>query len=217
MQKDGVRRRIKAGGFVSVFVKSVWFVVLLFLVGCRGAAREATVPQFAEVPPFGELANRVQAELVVLNEGRRVRQSGVLVLELKLVNVMPKEDAVVYNELASSTLVMIEVLGPEGKYQRSPEHDDLRRGRGGKYHYACLPPGGFVGRRYLIRPSDPWWDLEPGKYRVRIAYRNPFEPCVASPNFSDEDLDRLGKDALVRLLTGGVVSNVEEFEVVADK
>ena len=191
--------------------------LLLALLGCRSAAREAAVPEFREVPPFGELANRVRAEVVVLNEGRRVERSGVLVLELKLINIMPKDDAVVYNELASGSLVVIEILGAGGKYQRSPDQDDLKRGRGGKYHYACLPPGGFVGRRYLVRPADPWWDLAPGKYRVRIAYRNPFEPCVASPNFTDADLDRLGKDALVRLLTGGVVSNVEEFEVVADK
>ncbi len=197
--------------------KKTLVVLLLFvLAGCASSdGRGQAGPRFRRVKPVAPLSGTLRAYLRVLNVPREVTEKQVLVLELELVNV--SEDlAVVYNELEPGWLVVIEILGENGKYVRSPAPEGPGRGQGGRYHYASLPPGGFVGRRYLIRADHPMWDLPPGKYRVRMVYRNKYRLCVASPYFTDEDLRRLGKDAVIPLLTGMIVSNVERFEVVEE-
>jgi len=167
------------------------------------------------VKPVAPLSGKVRAHVRLLGRNHKITKSGSVILELKLMNVS-NADTIVYNELEQGWLVVIEVLGDNGVYKRAPMMDELRKGRGGKYHYACLPPGGFAGRQYLIRPSDPWWGLEPAKYKIRVVYRNSYEPCVASPCFTDKDLDVLKDKAVVPLLTGMIASNVAEFEVVKE-
>ena len=68
----------------------------------------------------------------------------------------------------------------------------------------------------MIPPRDPLWRLRPGKYMVRVVYRNKQALCPASPFFRAEDLERLEEKAVVPLLTGMVASNVERFEVLGD-
>ena len=187
-------------------------ILLLLLAGCSSARQGPVFRPMKSIPP---LSGTVGAFITVLNEDHRAREEGAIVLELKLVNTS-RADAIVYNELEPGWLVVIEILGENGQYVRSPASETLRRGRGGKYHYANLPPGAFIGRQYVIRPKDPQWGLTPGKYQVRVVYRNKYEPCVASPCFTDDDLEQLGQKALVPLVTGLVVSNVEEFEVVGE-
>jgi hypothetical protein len=182
--------------------------VVVLAAGCGAPGGGA---RFRPLRPAGQLDGRVRAQVRVVNEAREVVRTGRLVLELKLVNVSG-ELGVVYNELGDGRLVVIEILGEDGGYVRSPAPLSAQD-RAGKHHYAALPPRGFVGRQYVIRPSHPAWNLAPGRYRVRVVYRNRFPFCVASPCFDDRMVEEMGKDALVPLLTGLLVSNVETFRV----
>ncbi len=190
-------------------------LVLLVLAGCGllPGKGPGTGLAFREVKPMPPLCDSVKVLVNVLNEGRKVASRDTLVLELKLVNTS-NNLAVVYNELDLGWLVVIEMIGSNGQYSRSPVPEEKRQGKAGKYHYASLPPGGFVGTRYTIQPADMRWDLTPGKYRVRAVYRNPYALCVASPCFTDDDVKQLGEKAVVPLLVGMIVSNIDEFEVV---
>lgn len=192
-------------------------VVLSGLVGCASGGSVSEVQaRFSVVPPSGTFPQVVQPAVMVLNRDRQVPMNGLLAVELKLVNTS-NEDAIVYNELQPGWLVTIEILRMTGGYyQRSEPMEDVARsrGRGGRYHYVNLPPKGFVGMTYVIQPKDPRWRLEPGRYALRVVYQNKYEPCVASPCFTDEDVLRLGEKAVVPMLTGIAASNVEEFEVV---
>jgi len=190
-------------------------VLLVLLVGCGVSQPRPVAATFRAVKPVAPLSGKVRAHIRLLGQGHRITRAGSVILELKLMNIL-NADTIVYNELEQGWLVIIEVLGDNGVYRRAPMLNELRKGRGGKYHYVCLPPGGFVGRQYLIRPSDPWWQLEPARYKMRVVYRNSYEPCVASPCFTDKDLDVLKEKAIVPLLTGMIVSNVVEFEVVKE-
>ena len=51
---------------------------------------------------------------------------------------------------------------------------------------------------------------------VRIVYRNKQAMCPASPFFKADDLEQLGEQSVVPLLTGMIISNVERFEVLGD-
>jgi hypothetical protein len=191
----------------------VMMAACLALAGC--AVRPPKPAEFPPVEPRGPLAGTVGAFLTVLNRDGRVPESGVLALELRLAN-LSNADAVVYNELASGWLVAIEIMSVDGRrYARSPRPKRIPADLAELHHYATLPPGGFVGRRYAIRPTDLSWKLRPGTYRVRVVYRNRYEWCVANPAWSEDDRKRLGARALVPLTTGLIASNIEEFTVVA--
>jgi len=193
-------------------VKILGLLSLLLMAGCNGAGR---VPAFRPVRPVAPLSGKIRAIVTVLNTDGKVRPGDLLVLELKLANVS-SGDAIVYNELAAGWLVVIEILGEDGEYARSPRLPAARLERARGHHYAALRPGGFIGRRYVIPPRDPLWRLRPGKYMVRIVYRNKQAFCPASPFFRAEDVERLEEKAVVPLLTGMVASNVERFEVLGD-
>ena len=198
-------------------MRRLWILAVVCAVaGCNSAPEMRQAPSaFRELNPVPPLGDMVQAIVSVTNEDREVALDGALILELKLVNVS-KTNAIVYNELEPGWLVVIEVLGENGLYVRSQPSATERTGRGGKYHYVCLPPGGFVGTQYRVAPQDPRWNLGAGKYSVRMVYRNTFEICVGSPLFTDSDIEALREKALVPLLTGLVVSNIEQFSVVGD-
>ncbi|MFH1731305.1 MAG: hypothetical protein ABIF82_06625 [Planctomycetota bacterium] len=193
-------------------VKILGLLSLLLMAGCNGAGR---VPAFQPVQPVAPLSGKVRAIVTVQNNDGRVRPGDSLVLELKLVNVS-SDDAIVYNELEPGRLVVIEILGEDGTYARSPRPPAARAERARTHHYATLPPGGFIGRRYVIPPGDPRWRLRPGKYMVRVVYRNGQVLCPASPFIKAEDVERLEEKAVVPLLMGMVASNVERFEVLGD-
>jgi len=183
--------------------------LLAVLAGCNGTPRRQA---FRGIPQSGPLSEAAGAFLRVVNPDRKTTLDGDIVLDFRIAN-RSDQLAVVYNELAPGWLVVIEVVGSNGVYARSPA-EDLRKGQAGRYHYAALPPGSFVGRQYVIRPKDPRWELPPGRYRVRVVYNNDYELCVASPCFTDEDIERLKEKAVVPLLTGRIVSNVETFRIV---
>lgn len=193
-------------------VKILGLLSLLLMAGCNGAGR---VPAFRPVRPVAPLSEKVRAIVTVLNKDGKVRPGDLLVIELKLANVS-SGDVIVYNELEPGWLVVIEILGEDGRYARSPRPPAARVDRARRHHYATLPRGGFIGRRYVISPRDPRWRLGPGKYMVRVVYRNKQALCPASPFFRAEDVERLGEKAVVPLLTGMVASNVERFEVLGD-
>lgn len=188
-------------------------ICLVALAGCNALSGDRA--DFPEMQPISPLGRTIRAVVSVAGNSRRVKTSGGIVLELKLVNVS-RTDAMLYSELRPGRAVVIDVLRADGKVFRSPAPDKSDRPRRGKYHYVSLPPGGFVGRRYIIRPADPRWELSPGRYRVRVIYRNGFKVCPVRPGLTEEDIGSLRDKALVRLLTGLVVSNVETFRVVAD-
>jgi hypothetical protein len=168
--------------------------------------------EFVDIRPRPPLAEAVAVRLRVLNADREVPHNGALVVEVQLVN-RSRTDAFVYNELELGWLVVLEMLGPEGRYVRTPLPDWARRGRGGRHHYVALPPGGFVGRRYALRCTDPRWKMPPGFYRLRAVYRNGVRACAATPQLTEEDVTALGERAFVPVLTGMVVSEVETFVV----
>ena len=185
---------------------------LLLLAGCNGPVRMPEFRRVRAVPPLGD---QVKAVIRVLNKDGKVARSRGLVLELKLVNVSSK-DAAILNDLAPGWSVVIEIVGQDGQYARShaPILAPIKLPSGS--HYAALPPRGFVGTQYLIRPRDPLWKLSPGKYVVRVVYRNKLTLCPASPSLTVEDIERIGDKSVVVLLTGMIASNVVQFEVVKD-
>ena len=187
-------------------------LLALALVGCVGPARMPGFPHARQVPP---LSKQVQAVISVANSDGKVAFSGGLVIELKLVNVSSK-DATLANELAPGWSVVIEVLGQDGRYvrSRSPILAPARLPTGS--HHAVLPLNSFIGAQYLIRPKDPWWKLSPGRYVVRVIYRNKHTLCPVSPLLTVEDIERIGDKSVVPLLTGMIASNVAQFEVVED-
>jgi hypothetical protein len=187
-------------------------LILLLLAGCRGSGPMREFQPVARVAP---LSDQVKASLSVLNDEGRVPRDKALVLDFRLVNASSK-DAIVYNELEFGWLVVIEILSDDGTYVRSYASKAAKRRDKERIHYAVLPPGGFVGGQYAIRPKDPKWNLPPGTYRVRVVYRNKQAICPASPFFTVEDIERFGDKSVVPLLTGMVASNVERFEVVED-
>jgi|GEM_PF-6967726 len=200
-----------------MIMRKLWILAAVCAVaGCSSAPETGQAPSaFRALNPVPPLGDMVQAVVSVVNAEPEVALDGALILELKLVNVS-RTNAIVYNELEPGWLVVIEMLGENGQYVRSQPSETERTGRGGKYHYACLPPGGFVGTRYRVAPQDPRWNLGAGKYSVRVVYRNTFEICVGSPLFTDSDIETLREKALVPLATGLVVSNIERFSVVGD-
>ncbi|MFO7899803.1 MAG: hypothetical protein R6V58_12185 [Planctomycetota bacterium] len=190
--------------------------VILLLAGlAAGCAAPGERTVFRKARPGGPIAEQIRPAIRVVNPDGQVAPGAALVLELKLVNASG-EDAVVYNELQPGWLVMIEVLGDDGRFVRSDWLTKQEQRQRGRCHHARLPPGGFVGRFYRISPSDPRWDLSPGRYRVRVTYRNPFQMCALRPGLSDREIEELGKNAVVPLLTGALVSNVVSFQVQAD-
>ena len=188
-------------------------ICLVALAGCNALSGHRA--DFREVQPISPLGRTIGALVSVAGNSRSVKMSGGIILELKLVNVS-KADVMLYSELRPGRTVVIDILRADGKTFRSPPPDKSDRPRRDKYHYVSLPPGGFVGRRYMIRPADPRWELAPGRYRVRMIYRNRFKVCPVRPGLTEEDIGSLRDKAVVRLLTGLVVSNVETFRVVAD-
>jgi hypothetical protein len=183
-------------------------VAAALALGCNGAARR----EFIALEPRRPLSNVVGLHVRVVNPGRRVSRTGALVVEVQIVNESDA-DAFVYNELDLGWLVVLEMLGPRGRYVRTPLPDWARRGRGKRHHYVALPPGGFVGRRYTLRCVDPRWTMPPGRYRLRAVYRNGIRACAATPMLTEEDVAALGARSFVPVLTGMVVSEVTEFEV----
>ena len=196
-------------------VKTAASMLLFCCVGCAGAGllgQPKTFQRAESVPPLGQ---NVSAILSVLNNDNLVYENEPLVLELKLANISAS-DVSINNELQLGRLVVIEILGNAGEYKRSPEparwQDSLA-----EHRYVTLPPGVFVGRQYQIRPTDPRWQLATGSYSVRVVYRNSQGYAVASSLLEEGDIRRLGEKAVVPLLTGSAVSNVERFNIVSGK
>ena len=173
------------------------------------------MPQFRHVRGVRPLSEQVRAVIRVVNDGGKVAESEALVIELKLANIS-KKDAAVLNDLAPGWSVVIEIAGQNGRHARSrtPVLPPVKLPSGS--YYVALPPRGFVGAQYLIRPKAPVWKLSPGRYVVRVFYRNKHALCPANPLFTVDDIERIGDKSVVRILTGMIVSNVVEFEVVGD-
>jgi len=185
---------------------------LVLLAGCGGPGR---MPEFRRVRGVAPLSEQVRAAIRVLNKDSKVPLSKGVVLELKLANVS-KKDATILNELAPGWSVVIEIVGQDGRYVRSraPILAPVKLASGS--HHVALPSGGFIGAQYLVRPKDPRWKLSPGRYAVRVVYRNKLPLCPASPLLTAEDIERIGDKSVVVLLTGMIASNVVQFEVVKD-
>ena len=196
-------------------VRGPWALLMVsVLAGCAGRGPSDASAGFEAVEPLAPLSRSVRAWISVVNPGRRVRPSAPLVIELKLVNVSTR-DAMVCNQLEPGRRVVIEILRADGAYKRSPVPKARAAKAAPAAHYV-LPPGGFVGRRYAIEPTQPAWHMRPGRYSVRLVYRNGLQFCPASPSFTEEDITLLKEKVAVRLLTGMIVSNVDTFQVVGE-
>ncbi len=184
----------------------------LTVIGCR-----ATSDRFAfrEISGQGDAARKIAARLRIMDVDHQVALDSALTLEFKLLNLSDGE-LYVHNELQPGWLVMIEILGEDGWFERSDwvTEEEARREASG--NYARVPPGGFVGSIYTIAPQDPRWELSPGRYQARIIYRNPFEIGAIRPGLTDRDFEQLGQRSVVPLVTGLVISNAVSFRVVPD-
>ena len=203
---------VSEGPLLSTGQRCLGLMLLVLLAGCNGSAR---MPQFLHLRGVRPLSDQVRAAIRVVNDGGKVAVSEALVIELKLANVSEK-DAAILNDLAPGWSVVIEIAGADGRYVRSisPALPPVKLPSGS--HYVALPPRGFVGAQYLVRPTDPMWKLSTGRYIVRVVYRNKHALCPASPLFTIDDIERIGDKSVVRVLTGMIVSNAVEFEVVKD-
>lgn len=195
----------------KIYMKKMILVALLAAVaGCSTFKQQEPPPVFKDTPEVKPLSETVAVLINIVNKDKQIREDEQLVIDLRIIN-LSQNDAIIYNELEPGWLVVLEFISKDN-YTRIEE---TKASRVGKYHYATLPPGGYIGRQYKIRPNDLRYSLVPGTYSVRFVYRNSYEPCVASPFFTDDDIKSLGVKAVVPLVTGMASSNVETFTVVA--
>jgi hypothetical protein len=196
--------------------KAMMLIALAGLAGCsllKGKEPEAAPPQprFQTIAPLTPLAGTISARLALINANGQVKHSDPIWLDFRLENVS-QADAVIFNELDLGWLVAIEFVDARGA-PVSPAQSKQKPA--GALHYVVLPPHRFVGRMFGFRHVGQEWSLKPGKYFVRVVYRNPDAKfCVVSPGLTPEDVRTLGEKALIPVLTGQIISNVVEFEVL---
>jgi len=153
-----------------------------------------------------------------------------IVLEVQLINRARGRDLAIYYEPFAQTpegneaewLFKFYLLAQENLRPRyiSPNFKVPKEARGRYYHHVVLPPGGFVGRRFVFPPpsQDNW--LAPGKY-VFVATYQVEKDCryvVLTPELTARQVEQLGIEAAYRpVWTGRVSSNIAPFEVVERK
>jgi hypothetical protein len=191
----------------------IWATLFLMLAGCAGPAEWAGRREFRELPHLGPLKSTCAARLLVLNQDKALPANGLLVVELRLLNITPTE-AVVHTDFEQGSVVVLEILGENGQYVRSVDVPRKKRPDERAHLYARLAPNGVAGQRYVIAPRGSAWLLDPGRYRMRAVYRSPYRTCVVAPGMAASDVKKLGKKALVDVLSGLLTSNVVEFEVM---
>ena len=190
----------------------IWAALLLMLAGCAGPSEWTGRREFRELPKLGPLSSTCVARLLVLNRDKALPADGLLAVELRLLNITQSE-AVVHTDFEQGGTVVLEIVGENGRYVRSVGVPRKKRPDARAHLYARLMPNGVAGQRYVIAAGASEWQLDPGRYRVRAVYRNPYQTCVVAPGLAGSDVKKLGKKALVDVLSGLVTSNVEQFEV----
>lgn len=86
--------------------------------------------------------------------------------------------------------------------------------REGLYHHVTLPPGGFVGRRFVFAPAKQW--LEPGDHFLLVSYEVTDDSArvILTPDLTADQIKALGTDlAYTSVWTGRLYSNIAFFRV----
>jgi len=150
-----------------------------------------------------------------------------IAVEVRLINRLRGRDITVYYEPFAETpegreaewVFKFYVLDQESLRPRyiSPNFKVPLEARGRYYHHVVLPPGGFVGRRFVFPPPSQRNWLAPGKYVFLGTYQvdSDCRYVVLSPELTAAKVRLLGEEAAYRpVWTGRVSSNVWAFEVV---
>jgi hypothetical protein len=99
---------------------------------------------------------------------------------------------------------------------RSPQFDVPAEKRGDYYHHVTLPPGAFVGRRFVFPPGQAGDWLQPGRYILLVTYEvsHDYPYVIINPELTSRQAEQLGTElAYTRVWTGALYSNVVAFRV----
>lgn len=169
-------------------------------------------------------------QLYIRTTKRAYRPDEPIVLEAQLVNRLRGRDIAVYYEPFVATpeggraewLFKFYLLDQENLRARyaSPVFKVPPEARGRYYHNALLPPGAFVGRRFVFPPPRQRSWLAAGKYVFVATYQvdKNYPYVVLTPELTARQVKLLGTEAAYRpVWTGKLSSNVVAFEVVKRK
>jgi hypothetical protein len=198
--------------FRVLVVTAVWMVALGLGASDAQAEERAETPRPA--PGGGMRLDDITAGLrlqLAINKFQ-YKVGEPILIDLRLYNLGNK-DAKVYFEMdREGWLVYFEIRDAksgEPVYQSAPVGVSQRKLRDS--HYVVLPSGSFVGRYYSL--SRPGKDFGEGDYILQAAYTNTYELCLASMEFTEKEIQALGRGAYIKLWTGQVLSNAIPFQI----
>lgn len=110
---------------------------------------------------------------------------------------------------------IFEIYSGKARYH-SPKFEVPEEARQRYYHHVTLPPGAFVGRRFIFPPPRQQGWLEPGDHFIVASYQvsDEYPYVIISPRLTAHHAKALGTEkAYTRVWTGRIFSNIVTFRV----